>query len=167
MSEATTLFPLYIFKPWTGTNLRLFLKLLSSYAIIFTVAVSFVNAYRMYPHLAIQGYLTIKLRTNQLDSKGTVLFHDFYFSSLDPQYITFEDIRTSSNAEIRQASHHNQAQNNILRLHSYTSYLQHINIMTQFLCFMFRNILKQSNLMINFKPFHLSRGLFIQRQKTL
>jgi len=53
MSEATTLFPLYIFKPWTGTNLRLFLKLLSSYAIIFTVAVSFVNAYRMYPHLAI------------------------------------------------------------------------------------------------------------------
>jgi hypothetical protein len=30
-----------------------FLKPLSSYAIIFMVAVSFVNAYRMYPHLAI------------------------------------------------------------------------------------------------------------------
>ena len=52
MSEAITPLPLYTFKTRTGTNLCLFSKPLSSYA-IFMVAVSFVNVYRTYPYLAV------------------------------------------------------------------------------------------------------------------
>jgi hypothetical protein len=53
MREAITLLLLYFFKTWRGTNLSPFFKPLSSYASIFMVPVSFVNAYRMYPYLVI------------------------------------------------------------------------------------------------------------------